>query len=853
MSELWKSAATVPRQPSRLAGAMRVVLRRAVSRGAALPASISEVHETGDEVSGRAWDQRRRFDRLGTFLRLPLFAIALVCAYVGLAPLWISLPASGLDPSWRAVLGEAAVRHLSVGKDLIFTGGPLSSVYTGYLDEQLLWTKFGLRFLLVIALAWLIASLAIANRRPLVGILMAIALVASTPYKRDALFLILPMLTALLAIGWNGGRQPIATLLLGVAATAVATLAKFSAPPIAILAFVVADALYLYRGRMPFLSLSYFVVTFALYALVDTPTNFPSYLLDSFNMAAGYVDAMSRPGSLWEIFAFLAVGSLLFSTVAITEMLAARAGTLRWPDAIGRIILISAYVFISWKEGFVRHDFGHIIIGLSGIALAALTYAVVAPHFGERSWLATGPAVILGVLIGYSVLWVAIPWMASVYAPGNPLGQFGPVISAVGDSLNGFRQFAAGPRQWIEQRKAEKKAAWAAIRLQAPLPNLQGTVDVIPSIQSTLLANGLDYKPRPSFQEYGTYTSRLIDLNRRSLVNDGSRLLLFRPGSIDQRHPATAEGPLWPDIIRYYQPESRLKDLLVLRRRDKPLDKSILEREVSRKVMFNQALTLLRPPKAQFLTAKIEKTWLGHLADLLFRPPAIRLEVTYTDGHVGTYRLIADIAENGFVVSPLVDTADAFLLLETGQSAGFLPSATQIAFATSWLGSVCYQPLIRITLRPIASAYLKTVPIENPAITQFIRSEQILIELRKSASRPEAVRLTSQGLLAPAPMVLTDRLDRATSRVKFNFGILPGVKQLSGVRATCFGVGYRRQKETKLLFERCLNPNSAAADRGQQIGSIDAPLEAGDTVIFQTKCRKGCVYGWPYWSHVSFD
>jgi hypothetical protein len=95
--------------------------------------------------------------------RLVLFALALLGAYLSFSPLRLSLPELGLDPSWHAVLLEAASRHLSMGRDLIFTSGPLSSLYTGYLDEELFWLKLGLHFLLVIAFAWLVAFLAISR------------------------------------------------------------------------------------------------------------------------------------------------------------------------------------------------------------------------------------------------------------------------------------------------------------------------------------------------------------------------------------------------------------------------------------------------------------------------------------------------------------------------------------------------------------------------------------------------------------------------------------------------------------------------------------------------------------------
>jgi hypothetical protein len=405
----------------------------------------------------------------------------------------------------------------------------------------------------------------------------------------------------------------------------------------------------------------------------------------------------------------------------------------------------------------------------------------------------------------------------------------------------------------LEQRKAEKKAAWEAMRAKEPLPSLQGSVDVIPSIQSSLLANGLDYKPRPSFQEYGTYTKRLIEANRHSLISNGPTFLLFQPGSIDGRHPAMAEGALWPDIIRYYQPETRLGELLVLRRRDQPLD-AILGQESGRRIKFDQQLTLPSSGDPQFLTASIGKTWLGRLADLLFRSPPISLLLTYADGHVETYRVVPAIAEAGFVVSPLVNTSYGFMLIETGQSADVLPSVNSMSFETNWLGSYCYNSSIKVGLRPLSAAYLKSVPIENPVISQSIKEQGQLAALRASASRPEATRLIPQGLLAEAPVTLSTTLFRPASGIRVGYGIANGAWQpADGTNGVCFSVAFRRGTRTNTLFERCLDPKSAETDRSEQSAVLNQPLQAGDVVTFETKCRVGCGYGWSYWSHIAFD
>jgi len=51
--------------------------------------------------------------------------------------------------------------------------------------------------------------------------------------------------------------------------------------------------------------------------------------------------------------------------------------------------------------------------------------------------------------------------------------------------------FLARPGRWLSEQDAKEHAAVERLRSAHPLPKLDGTVDTIPSIQSALIANGL--------------------------------------------------------------------------------------------------------------------------------------------------------------------------------------------------------------------------------------------------------------------------------------------------------------------------------------------------------------------------
>ena len=635
-----------------------------------------------------------------------VFTSALLGAYMAFRPLNMAMPNAD---DWQTVLGEAASLGFIVGDDIVFTGGPLSSLYTGYADEHLFWLKLGLRFLLMITLAWSIVSIATANRRPVAGVLFGLGL-AVCSFPNDMLLMSLPLLTALIAISKVDQPLDLPVFYLGILSTAAVTLAKFTAAPFAVVAFLLVDLLRLSYRRFPVYLVTYAAATFLLFSVVARSTSFLSYLTGSFSVAAGYTEAMFSNGWPLEFGSFLALAAVLIGAILYSEWRAFRAGVLPLPVALARVAVLLAYIFIAWKEGFVRHD-SHSLTGWTGLGIGALTYATIAPHAGEEGWRGSRCVVVLGVILGYCALFLIVPGFLAHYMGWDVATLAERYAKVVPWRIAETKEFFSNPLAWRARVHKSKLEAFASVRQRRQLPRLIGTVDSIPSIQTNIIANGLHYQPRPSFQEYGTYTATLIELNRRSIVEHGPDYLLFKTSPIDGRHPATTEGALWPEIIRHYAPYSQTSDLLVLKRRPLALFGSVLGPEIGFGTTFGRDIRLPDTPNPQFMTATIRKTRLGYLADLLWHPTLVEMKVTYADGHVQVYRVVPAIAEAGFLISPLVTTTGDFLALVTGQPEDLARKVSGLRFQTSPLGTWLYRPEIDLTFRAIGSQYLKDRPL----------------------------------------------------------------------------------------------------------------------------------------------
>ena len=609
-----------------------------------------------------------------------VFLANIAAVYLVFAPLDFRLPAYGLDPSWVAVLGEASAHDWRFGRDIIFTSGPLSPLYTRWFQFDHLDRYLVANAALIVVFALLVTTVAWRNRRIAAGFLVAAGIASCYLEGRDGIFVVYPLLVSLVVLSPNWGILEKTSAASGLFCAALLTLVKFLIAPTAILTFILCDIATIVRRRWPVYTLTYLLLCFGLFAWVEGPRWFLQYVFSSISIASGYSEAMDLDGPRVDLLAFVAAAGVLLVTLGLAEM-----RTLSKPGAIPttaalRWLALAAYVFVMFKEGFVRHD-THALTGWSGLAVAALVYALSLR--GAR----IAPSLLCWAVAAGSVVAVSL-------VDSGSLSMFQSIPAHVERQFVLAVDFISDRERQIAQWRRAKEEAWARVRAAQELPRVNGSVDVIPSIQSSLLAYGLDYRPRYHFQEYQTFTKHLIEANRRSLIERGPDFLLFAPESIDNRFPAMAEGPLWPDILAAYRPVSEDGKLLLLRRREQRVENALRAGAV-RTIGFGDSVVV--PDGPQFLQAKIGKTLLGRLVDVLFRPPLIWMIVSISDGTERLYRVIPAIAQGGFLVSPMVVSASDFLLLYQDQTAR-LPAITRVKFETTRFGRYVYASQMEVTL-----------------------------------------------------------------------------------------------------------------------------------------------------------
>jgi hypothetical protein len=781
---------------------------------------------------------------------LPAAATTVAVCIVALAallfagrPLGVAFPEADLDGSWMVVLGEALRLPARWGVDLAFTYGPASALVTryftdGYLAAALpaavvLASVFGLCFGRLAAEA---ASAGPGPRRGASTALLAAALgeaaglLTMAPQIPDAFYFVLPLNVFLFDLYRRRGG----TGLVAVSAAAAGGLAlsKSSYGALALALFVLTDLRSLLAlRRAPVLSGAFGLGFLAAYlAFGQHLGDLPAYLRLQGEVAAGYGEAMYATGSRRELACFLVACLALVAAAALPGD----------RDRLRRLLVaggLGLVLLLGFKAAFLRQD-THPQIGWSLLGLAGLSVAAgVALRRSVPAAAALGAAAL-------AVLWVAAPLFLAVET-GAPAGRAAvtaaarSAVAAAGDELGSWDALLRDPSGFAENLRAAKAAAFAAVRAAHPLPRLDGTVDILPSEQTSVLAAGLDYHPRPSFQDYSTYTAGLIAANLAFYEGPAApEWVLFGVGGLDDRFPATMEGALWPVLLRRYEPVRRAGALLVLHRRAVPLP-AVLGPAQAVPARLNQRFAV--PEGATFARIAVRETALGRLAALLFRPPALKLRLTLAGGATQDYRFIPAIAAEGFLLSPTIDDAEGFMRLALGDAQDAGEAVTGAEVGGSALSRWFYAPGLDVSFQAVAVPSGPVDP-EARALAESVAQGRSWRQLARRIGPPGALR--GDRLSAAPPSALSLPVAGAT-HLRVGFGIEDGAWTQGRVAGVCFAV-HDGASTGPELWRRCLDPRDSPADRGGQVADIDLP--GGTTAVtLETACRGSCDWGWAYW------
>ena len=619
-----------------------------------------------------------------------------------LTVVWLSpgLPYPEQDSAWVLALNQAVADRLAFGREVIYPLGPWGDVYAGQYHPATDRMMLAGGAVLAFALAGGLSVLARGGRRW--AVLLAPVLVA-TIGERDPVFLAMPLLLLAVAArapvsGASLDGRAAAALLLLTAGCALLTLVKgtFGTQAVPMVGLAALAASLDRRHRLAGLMVVCYAASLAGFWLLagQRLADLPDYLRTMLVVISGYSEGLALDGPWSDVAAYLCGGAALL-------WLCWRDRTRGRPAATAVLLAgLLLTLFVAFKSGFVRHD-EHALIAAGTLAMAPV---VLVAALRPRP-LAAAMLVTLSALA-----------FISHHHPGYEWPSFARGRDRLALAASGAWTRLADP----DRLDRQFAAAMGAVRTSMPLPHVAGPTDIYSSGQMILLANGLEWSPRPALQSVTVLSEPIAKADLDHLRADGGstvRNVFYRVESEDNRLRSTEDGLSWPTLLTEFRVASydRALDMALLRRQDGrraavPAEPALVDGTYSlgEDVELPASSTGLA-----WATLDVEPTTAGRLASVLFRPPLLAITIRYANGPVERYRLVSNLARAGFLLAPRVSNTEDMLslLLPERRAPAFRPVSFRVTgeSGTRWL----WQPRFSLRLQAI------DIPVQEQVRAMF--------------------------------------------------------------------------------------------------------------------------------------
>lgn len=554
-------------------------------------------------------------------------------------------PDTRLDASWQTMLIHAHAAGLQFGRDIIFTWGPLGYLCCVYhMGEvgavpMLIWQTAGQ---LLVAVAAVSLTWGLARWRRLAFVVL---LAAFHWLFLDAEYFVLISLVVVSGLMRRGAGVPVIVgwaLVLGFLSQLKFTYLVLSAA--GVLAAAACWALRRAWPRAAAAAAGYgAAVLGAWIAAGQNPDNLYPYIRRGLEVASGYGDAMGMDES-WTLFLWGAAAAL---ACALAIASAWRAVPERAYASAACAYLAFSFL-VMWKESFTRADFmplgGHVF----GLFVYALVLAPVLPGLllpaRRWHWLDLLAPLCLAAFAQFDgALYLQAPRIVweRLYWNVHCLGRLGSL-----------------PADWQEDY-ARACARASLPRVRAEVGN--ATADVYNFSTAAALMNGLRLATRPIFQGYSAYTPGLEGWNYRFYQSARAPdYLLWSEERIDDRYPAQDDAMLVAALPGHYRPLFREGDYWLLKRQS-TIAAGTLGREIvlNRTVWLGEEVALPADcGHAVWMAANAVPNALGRARAILYKPAALAIATTDERGDVHSWRVLPRVARAGFVLAPLIASAD---------------------------------------------------------------------------------------------------------------------------------------------------------------------------------------------------
>ncbi|QBB71847.1 hypothetical protein ELE36_16620 [Pseudolysobacter antarcticus] len=749
-----------------------------------------------------------------------------------------------MDSSWTEVLAWAALRHLHWGRDIVFTYGPLGFLHGGtsyvpgilsaYITGQVLLST---AFVAITAYLLRRAHLAMFAFFAAAYTASFLWIAADVAWALIFLFGTTIVIDSRTSIG--NFRSLVLLTTLSVIFASIA-LIKFSLFPLWILCVLVllADSLIVGSTRRALFIVVVFpaVLLLTWLACAQDIGDFPLYLRTSFEVAAGYGNAMGMSAPPL-------VGITGATCMVMLGALCVFAAYRCRRDASTLVILVVylAAAFLTWRANFTRADH----------APWFFTYFSVMP-FGLLCYRPT--AAIKPMRIGL-ILLILISTAPALIDGNDVVSRWPQAWTEIGWHANTLMH--------LPELQTRRDMEWQALQKHTELPRIKqrigaSSVDMFTVSQGILLSNDLNYTPRPVFQSYSAYTPYLARLNETWLLGaQAPAFVVMQLQTIDGHLPLSEDPLAFIALLQHYRPAFMEHDILLLERdktaRALPVvaPASWLHKKLGEQISLDNVSKQLA-----LAFIKVDLTPLGQIFTALLREPPLKIVVTTAAGEYA-YRFLRLTGASGFVLSPLISSTQDWVSLQLS-----MPVAPVLGFRiepeTPWQ-RLFFEDDLQVGFEQRDYLHL-TADNTSVDLASFVYPGFNLMPTEKHGEGDIILDDEKKALFIHAPGHLRFSPTAATYRVSGEFGVQASALT-NHACDTADGVGMsvirlRENVESQLLHIE-LDPWHVAQDRGAHRFEVkDVSLELGDKIEYRIDpghAGSNTICDWSYVRDLKFD